>query len=154
MIGQSDSLVANPFVEGPRTRRCQAFDELLSLVLTDDLDFDRVHDDYHRMLDERRGGLLRSTPVERQLLICLAEKHNVGLDESLVDAFSIDALHIWLRHHARQMLTGHSLLLVCDCVVGDCPFWTCHGQSLAGALLWLCSEPSLSVCRAFVPLSC
>ena len=38
------------------------------------------------------------------------------------------------------MLSGQHLRLLlgllCHCAEGACPCWTCHGQSLAGALLW------------------
>ena len=55
-----------------------AFDELLQLILTDDLDIDRLALDYHRLRDEHGAGTARAEPVNRRILLEIAAKHDNG----------------------------------------------------------------------------
>ena len=79
LIDRHDSMVGNPFVKGPIERLCRAFDELLSHVLLNDMDFDRVLQQYHRLHDEHCSGLAHSEPVLRRLLVDISRRHEVGL---------------------------------------------------------------------------
>ena len=157
-INSTDSLVINPFVEGPPRRLCCAYDELLTLILTDDLDFDRLATEYHRLLDEHRSGFTRTGPVEMRVLQEIARQHGVQVSDELAAHFSFAAIRAWIAFHAQLLRTGRSLRLLGPLPDLTCPPWSTYLVSLAGALAWagwllLESEdqvtpPSVSLCLA------
>jgi hypothetical protein len=137
-IDRHYSMVGNPFVCAHRELLCRAFDELLGHVLLNDMDFDRVLPLYYRLSDEQQSGAIRAEPATRRLLLEISRKHGVIIHKRYATRCSAEALRSWVAHHALLMLSGQPLRLLCHCAEGACPDWTCHGQSLAGALLWAC----------------
>lgn len=134
------SVVGNPFTMDSCELPCRAFDELLGHVLLNDLNFDRVLPQYHRLFDDHQSGAACSEPVTRRLLLEISRKHGVWIREDCARLFSAEALRSWVAHHATMMLSGQRLRLLSLCAEETCSCWPCHGQSLAGALLWACQR--------------
>ena len=139
-IDRERSVVGNPFSMDSCELPCRAFDELLGHVLLNDLNFDRVLPQYHRLFDDHQSGAACSEPVTRRLLLEISRKHGVWIREDCARLFSVEALRSWVAHHAAMMLSGQRLRLLSFCAEETCPCWPCHGQSLAGALLWACQR--------------
>ena len=135
-IDESGSLVGNPFVRGPPRRLAMAYDELLLLILTDDLDIDRTALNYHRLLDAQRPGLARVEPVERRILLEVAAKHDVLVSCDSAAQHSFAGFRAWIAFHVQLLQSGHSLRLLGPLPDPSCALWSTHGLSLVGALLW------------------
>lgn len=141
LIDRQNSMVGNPFMALRTGSSCtRAFDELLAHVLLNDMNFDRVLPQYHRLYDDFQRGTSRSEPVMRRLLLEISLKHDVGVDEAFAQLLSADSIRSWVVHHAVILRSGQHLRLLGHDAEGACPPWTCHGQSLAGALLWACQR--------------
>jgi hypothetical protein len=153
------SMASNPFIKGTRRQRCEAFDALLQLLLSTDIDLDRFELLYIRMRDTRRDDAAACDPMkvrlDFQLLADIARGHGVVLDP-LFTTFSLDGLSAWLAFHLRCLSRGHSLLLLC-CTGepnDDHSLWSNHGHSLAGALTWLASRNLAFVTEVRLPATC
>ena len=131
------SMVGNPFVGGSHERLTKAFDELLHVLLTDDLNYDELALQFPQLADEPSFGVTGAEPMERRLLHKIATTHGVLLHEAHAGRFRILALRAWIAFHAQRLRLGCSLKLLCHCMEGPAPPWTCHGQGLAGALVWV-----------------
>ena len=136
LIGRS-SLAGNPFVGAPRVRLCKAYDELLRLLLSNDLDYDRLALTFPHLVDDPGSGVASTTSFEKRILAEVASSHHVQLHDSYAGRFSIETLRAWVAYHARLLCSGQSLRLLCHCIQGAAGPWSCHGQGLAGALTWL-----------------
>ena len=146
-VDRHGSHVGNPFAGAPVHRLCQAYDELLLAVLTVQLSVEEDLHDYEGLRQDSSYGAALLTPFEETLLKTISEKHQVPVHRQRVRPL---ALRAWLVHHARLLQQGKSLCLWCCCTddAALAPEWTCHAQSLMGALLWvsitLPAEPSLA----------
>ena len=129
-------MVGNPFVGAPRRQLCEAYDELLQLILLGDLDFDRLALDFHRLLDEHGQSPALTPSMDRFLLLEIAARHGTRVADHCLDRTRVDGIRAWVGYHARRLRAGYSLCLLCHCVEGQCDLWCCHGQCLAGALTW------------------
>ena len=136
------SLVGNPFARGPPRRLAMAFDELLQLILTDDLDIDRLALDYHRLRDEHGTGTARAEPVNRRILLEIAAKHDVLLDTAVAAQHRFDGVRAWVAFHVQLLRSGQSLRLLVPFADPGCPLWSNRGLSLAGALNWKANQLS------------
>jgi len=145
-VDRHSSAVGNPFAGGSSLHVCQAYDELLSVVLTTPI---QVNASFYEFVDILRFSdtRLRAPSVDESLLLQrLAFKHGVNVHHrpSPVSPFAVRA---WLVFHAALLVHGRSIALYCWCTRGcicccgnglpTIPRWTCHAQSLAGALIWL-----------------
>ena len=140
------SMASNPFVGGTRRQCCEAFDALLQLLFSTEIDLDRSELLYLRMRDTQRDDAAACDPMkvrlDFRLLADIAKRHDVVLDPKLSVTFSLAGLGAWLAFHLRCLSHGHSLLLL-TCTGepdDDYPLWSNHGHSLAGALTWLASS--------------
>jgi hypothetical protein len=136
-VDRHGSQVGNPFIGAPIIRLCKAYDELLQSMLTWPLSVEECLREYEGSLqDVSPVSAVLLTPFEKALLQRLAVKHSVSIHEQCVRPL---ALRGWLVFHALLLLRGRSLSLHCWCACGamELPSWSCHGQSLMGALLWL-----------------
>ena len=129
------SMVANPFTGGPRKHICEAYDDLLGLVMTEDLDLDRLASDFHRLHQEIHSGVVSAGPVERRLLDGIAQRHGLCLRREAC-GFSVAGLRAWVGYHVQLLRSGRSLGLCDPSYRSPCPPWTCPAQSLVGALAW------------------
>jgi hypothetical protein len=137
VIDSSDSLVPNPFGWGPVRRLCMAFDELLTLILSDDLDIDRLALDFDRSSDGRRFTGASISPAERRVLVAIAAKHDVLLLEDRLRCFSFAGVRSWISFHLLLMRSGASIRLLGPRPNRARPLWSSYGLSLVGALLWV-----------------
>lgn len=135
-IDSIDSLVDNPFAMGPPRRLCYAYDELLLLILSDDLDFDSLALEYHRLRDEQRSGLTPAEPMELRILREIARRHDVQVSDERAARFSFAGVRAWVAFHLRLLQSGRSLRLLGPCPDSACPPWSTFCLSLAGALVW------------------
>ena len=135
-IDELYSLVGNPFAWGPQRRLSLAYDELLLLILSDDLDIDRIALEYHRLRDEQRSGVARAEPVERRILLEVAASHDVLVPDDGAAQLSFAGIRAWIAFHVQLLRSGHSLRLLGPLPDPSCPLWSTHGLSLAGALVW------------------
>ena len=136
-VDRYDSLVHNPFTGGCSLTLCRAYDELVRMVLTTPLAIDECLDEYDdSALHPALHGLRRPSPFELELLQAVADKHGVRVH---AQARPPSAIRPWLVHHAQLMLEGTSFRLLDTFPQGveHVPPWTCHAQSLQGALLWV-----------------
>ena len=136
-VDHSDSPVRCPFVGGCTLSLCQAYDELVRLVLTTPLVVDDCLDDYEDV------NLQRSCPESGQLALLeismlqtIAEAHGLSVRRRPASPLAIRS---WLVYHAKLLFEGTSFrLLDSYAYCGDYVLpWTCHAQSLQGALLWV-----------------
>ena len=141
LIDRQTSMAGNPFMARRTGSSCtRAFDEMLAHILLNDLNFDRVLSRYHRLFDDFQSGTSRSEPVMRRLLLEISLKHDVEVNEAFAQLLTADSIRSWVAHHAVILRSGQHLRLLGHDAEGSCPPWTCHGQSLAGALLWVCQR--------------
>ena len=136
-VDRYDSLVHNPFTGGCSLTLCRAYDELVRMVLTTPMAIDDCLDEYNdSVLQLARRRPHRASSFELELLRTVANRHGVRVRAS---ARSPMALRPWLVHHAKRLLEGTSFRLLDDHAQGGThvPPWTCHAQSLQGALLWV-----------------
>jgi hypothetical protein len=146
-VDRHGSHVGNPFVRAPVERLCKAFDELLHAVLAVQLSVEEALLDYEALRQDTAYGAALLTPFEDALLHSISKKHGVSLHSQRVRPL---ALRAWLVHHALLLQRGQSLSLFCWCMCDAALAreWSCHAQSLLGALLWLSltlrAEPSLA----------
>jgi hypothetical protein len=149
MVDRHGSRVGNPFCGAPRRRLCEAYDELLMTVMTMRFTVEDALHDYEELRRSDVLAVVLLTTEEKQLLRIIAEKHRVRVHSQPVKPLDVRA---WLVHHAALLVGGQSLRLYCWCLCGDVhsPAWSCHAQSLMGALLWLSTslnkELSLALC--------
>lgn len=135
-VDRHGSHVGNPFAGAPVERLCKAYDELLHAVLTTQLSVEEALYDYEGLRQDSSYGAAFLTPFEESLLKTIAATHHVPVHRQRVRPL---ALRAWLVFHARLLQQGSSLCLWC-CCIDDAALaaeWTCHAQSLLGALLWL-----------------
>jgi len=135
-VDRHTSLVGNPFTGAPIERLCRAYDDLLHTMLLIDLQVDEGLHHYQGLQDglDPSAGLLE--PYELALLQDVARRHTVKIHVALVRPCLVRA---WLCHHALLLVQGQSLLLLCWCLKSKLESavpWSCHAQSLAGALYW------------------
>ena len=142
VVVDRDSMAGNPFVGGQRKELCEAYDELLGHILTSNIEFDRLARNYQRCIDEHRAST--TSPASRLLLQGVASKHNVQL-HCCAERFHADHVRAWVGFHAGLLRDGQCLRLLCHCVAGDCPLWSCHAQGLAGALTWAVTRLDLDI---------
>ena len=144
-VDRHGSHVGNPFAGAPVAKLCKAFDELLCAVLTIQLSVEAGLHDYEGLQQDASYGAALLTPFEETLLRTVSEKHQVPVHRQRVRPL---ALRAWLVYHARLIQLGRPLCLSCWCMsnAAFAPAWTCHAQSLMGALLWA------SVTLRFEPL--
>ena len=131
------SLVYNPFTGGCALTLCRAYDELVRTVLTTPLAIDDCLDEYEdSTLQSTPHGLRRPSSFELELLQTVADRHGVRVH---AQAGSPMAIRPWLVHYARRLLEGASFRLLDTYPQGGVRVlpWTCHAQSLQGALLWV-----------------
>ena len=135
-VDRHDSHVGNPFAGAPVQRLCKAYDELLHAVLTTQISVEEELQNYEALRQDSSYGAAFLTPFERALLQTIADKHQVPVHRQRVRPL---ALRAWLVYHARLLQQGQSLCLYCWCMCSSAlvPDWSCHAQSLMGALLWL-----------------
>ena len=135
-VDRHSSHVGNPFARAPVERLCKAFDELLHTVLAVQFSVEEALHDYEGLRQDSSYGEALLTPLEEALLKTISEKHSVPIHYQRVRPF---ALRAWLVYHARLIQRGQSLSLHCWCTCDAALAreWTCHAQSLMGALLWL-----------------
>ena len=131
------TVVGNPFVRGSHEQLTRAFDELLHVLLSDDLNYDELALQFPQLVDEPGFGVTGAEPMERRLLLEIATTHGVLLHETYVSRFRTQAFRVWVAFYAQRLRLGHSLKLLCHCIEGSSPPWSCHGQGLAGALTWV-----------------
>ena len=139
------SMVGNPFSGADSQRLNMVYDELLGLIVQSDFDFIRHVDDYSRFYDDHLARRADGTHLDMALLRRVAEARGVHLHErdSHARLFCVAHVRAWLCFHASLLASGQSLCLMCHCAEGACPAWSCHGQSLAGALVWLIRQRGL-----------
>ena len=116
-----------------------AYDELLSLVIGDDFDIDRLATDYPRLCDEQPAAL-RAAPGERRVALAIAAKHDVLLCEDYSACYSFAMVRAWLAFHVQLLRAGRSLLLLGPAPDPAGAPWATHGLSLAGALIRICGQ--------------
>ena len=135
-VDRHGSHVGNPFAGAPVERLCKAYDELLHAVVTTPFSVEEALHDYEGLRQDSMYGAAMLTPLEEELLATISEKHSVPIHQQRVRPF---ALRAWLVYHARLLQQGQSLSLHCWCTCDAALAreWTCHAQSLMGALLWL-----------------
>lgn len=133
VVVDRDTMVGSPFVGGSNSQLCEAFDELLGHLLTSDIEFDRLAKNYQRCIDEHQASM--ESPGSHLLLREVAAKHDVQL-HCCAERFQVEHVRAWVGFHAGLLRSGRCLRLLCHCVEGSCPLWSCHAQSLAGALTW------------------
>ena len=137
-VDRHGSHVGNPFAGAPVAQLCRAYDELLRAVLTTPLLIDECLHEYEGLRQDSSFGTALLTLFEEKLLQTIAEKHKVRVHEQ---RFRPTAVRAWLVYHSSLIVQGKSLYLFCWCTHGGwhTPPWTCHSQSLMGALLWVSS---------------
>ena len=145
------SLIGNPFVGAPRVRLCKAYDELLRLLLSNDLDYDRLALTFPHLVDDPGSGVVGTASFEKRILSEVAASHDVQLHDSNAGRFSVETLRAWVAYHAQLLCSGQSLRLQCHCIQGAACPWSCHGQGLAGALTWLALRDTFFTAA---PVSC
>ena len=136
-VDHSDSPVRCPFVGGGILTLCQAYDELVRLVLTTPLAVHDCLDDFEAVnLQRSCPGSGQLASLELTMLQTIAEAHGVRVRDRPASPLAIRS---WLVYHARLLVEGTSFrLLDSYAYCGDqVPPWTCHAQSLQGALLWV-----------------
>ena len=106
LIGRS-SLAGNPFVGAPRVRLCKAYDELLRLLLSNDLDYDRLALTFPHLVDDPGSGVAGTTSFEKRILVEVASSHHVQLHDSYVMR-AVSALRRFV-HGWRIMLGSFAL---------------------------------------------
>lgn len=131
------TVAGNPFVGGPLDRLTQAYDELLHVLLSEDLNYDELALQFPQLVDEPSFGVTGAEPMERRLLLEIATTHGVLLQETFASRFRIQAFRVWIAFYAQRLRLGCSLKLLCHCIEGPSPPWSCHGQGIAGALTWV-----------------
>ena len=94
-------------------------------------------EEYDALMPQSACAILQSpTAFELDLLRAVADKYRVSLHGQVSPPLAIKP---WLAYHAKLLLEGASIRLL-DARVPSChdiPPWTCHAQSLQGALLWV-----------------
>ena len=131
------SLVDNPFTGGCQSTLCRAYDELVRMVLATLTTIRSCIEEYDALMPQSACAILQSpTAFELDLLRAVADKYCVSLHGQVSPPLAIKP---WLAYHAKLLLEGASIRLL-DARVPSChdiPPWTCHAQSLQGALLWV-----------------
>lgn len=131
------SFVSSPFSGGCSLTVCQAYDELVRMVLTTPLAVDDCLDTYDTLkLQLSLGDPPRPSSFELEMLSVIAERHGVSVRKQVS---SPSVIGPWLAYHAKLLLEGASFRLLDTYMQGGdlVPPWTCHAQSLQGALLWV-----------------
>lgn len=150
-IEGAGTCVENPFGRGATYRLCRAYDDLLLIILHEDLDFDRLATDYHRLRDEQLAGPTRANPTTRRTLLEIAARHDVLLaGDDLVARFTFLGVRAWIAYHVRMLRAGRTLRLLVSYDLAAGKPLLCHGASLAGALIRLagCGENHVASVRA------
>ena len=134
-IDRHGSMAGNPFHGAATSTLCRAFDALLRVALTHYFDFDRDLRLYPQ-LDAAYSLGVEGQSVACELLRRLADSSGCRVHR-LARGFSISMLRSWLCYHAVMLASGARLRLLCWCITGHTSCEACHGQGLAGAMLWI-----------------
>ena len=137
-IDRHGSMAGNPFHGAATAVLCAAFDVLLHLALSRDFDFDRDLALYPSMVAALSHGV-EGPSVDSDLLRHVANRSGCRVHR-WAHAYSLTQLRAWLCHHAALLAAGGRVRLLCWCIDGHTSCGACHGQGLAGALLWIASN--------------
>ena len=143
VVDRAHSVVSNPFNHQQAEVACQAFHLwLVAIMMLDDGSAAMACNS-----DDMAAPPLPLSGVERDLLGGIAVHCGVRLHES-APRVSAPAICAWLWHHARLLMAGRRLRLLCRCCDYEdfrlaSPF-ECHAVTLACALQWLISTGALA----------